>query len=76
MKLKWRTFDYSWGSGEKMIRDLKNRIPNILKDAKLPNKKKSVGSLMEWLDKHVISENNKTAHSGALGIYIFSSKVK
>ena len=40
MKLSWRTFDRSWSHGDILIEDFKKRLPNVLRDAKLPNDKK------------------------------------
>jgi len=74
MSIKWRTFDHSWGNGDKMIKDFDRRITNVLRDAKLPNKKKNIQALIDWLKEYVVPEQNEMPHTGALGIYIFSKK--
>lgn len=72
LKLKWRTFDYSWGHGDVMVADLRKRLPNVLRDAKLPNSALNVKKLVDWLEDHVAQVDNELPHSGALGIYIFN----
>ena len=73
-KLSWKTVDRSWGHGQTLIKDLKKRLPNVLKDSGLPASKKQILELIKWLDTNVVSLNNDLPHSGATGIYIFSSK--
>lgn len=71
MTLKWRTFDHSWGHGQTMIKDFKKRLPNVLRDAKLPNRNKNIESLISWLEEYVVPIDDTLPESGALGIYIF-----
>jgi len=71
MKLSWQTIDDDWSQGQKMLRDLERRLPNVLRDAKLLNKKENIKSLLKWLEKCVIPFDNKLPQSGALGLYIF-----
>ena len=33
MKLKWKTFDYSWAGGGKLISDFRRRLPNVFSGA-------------------------------------------
>lgn len=74
MDLSWRTFDRSWGHGEVMIKDFRRRLPLIFKSAKIRIPHKNIDSLINWLENNVLAFNNDLPHSGALGIYIFSSK--
>ena len=46
MCLKWKTFDKSWASGEILLKDFSHRLPNVLKDAGLPLKKKNIDGLI------------------------------
>lgn len=72
MKLKWKTIEKSWAHGELLIKDFKKRIPNVLSDAKLPKKKQNIESLINWLESNVIKLDHNLAHSGAVGLYIYS----
>lgn len=76
MNLKWKTFDFSWAHGEILLQDFKRRLPNVLKDTKLPNDKKQIKKFISWLEKNVVDMNNTLPHSGAIGIYIYSKKNK
>lgn len=74
MKLSWRTFDRSWSHGDILIEDFKKRLPNVLRDAKLPNDKKKIDSFIKWIANYVIPLNHELPHSGATGLYVFSFK--
>jgi len=74
MKLSWQTFDRIWSHGDILLEDFKKRLPNVLRDAKLPNKKKNIDSFLKWIKINVISLDNDLPHSGATGLYIFSFK--
>ena len=52
MKLSWNTFDRSWGHGKMLVEDFKKRIPNVLRDSKLPNDKKKINLLIKWIEKN------------------------
>jgi 2-polyprenyl-3-methyl-5-hydroxy-6-metoxy-1,4-benzoquinol methylase len=73
MKLKWKTFDRSWGHGELLIKDLKRRIPNILSDSNLPKNKKNIEKFLKWIKSGILPLDNSLDHSGALGLYILSN---
>lgn len=73
MRLSWRTFDKSWAHGKVLIKDFKRRIPNVLRDAGLPNKKNNVSIFINWLETNIIQFDNSLPHSGATAIYIFSN---
>jgi len=74
MKLKWRTIDKSWAHGDILIHDFKRRLPNVLRDAKLPNDPKNIKNLIVWLKENVIHFENSLPQSGATGLYVFSKK--
>ncbi len=74
MVLTWHTFDHDWAHGERLITDFKRRLPNVLRDAGLPNKKRNVADLIDWLDTHVRPFNHRSRFSGATGIYIFRQR--
>ena len=74
MKLSWNTFDHSWGHGKILVEDFKKRIPNVLRDSKLPNDKKKINLLIKWIEKNISSMNNDLPHSGATGLYVLSLK--
>jgi len=74
MKLKWNTFDNSWGNGDILIKDFKRRIPNILSDMKIDVERKKINDLLKWIKKNISEFDNELPHSGATGIYIYSKK--
>ena len=74
MELKWKTFDKSWGHGEKMIKDLKKRLPKVMNDANIKNHSKNIQNLISWLNDKVLPLENENKISGASAIYIFSKK--
>ncbi|MEW6044624.1 MAG: class I SAM-dependent methyltransferase [Thermoproteota archaeon] len=74
MKLSWKTFDRSWSHGDVLINDFTKRLPNVLRDAKLPMNKKQINSFINWIKTNVIVLNNDLPHSGATGLYVFSFK--
>lgn len=69
MRLKWRTFDYDWAHGERLVSDFRRRLPKVLKDAKLSSNKKNVNDFSRWIKEHIIPLNHKTKFSGATGLY-------
>lgn len=76
MKLSWHTVDYDWGAGEKMVGDFRRRIPNILRDSRLPYDNKRIDDFMNWVEKRVIKLECPHKFSGAIGIYHFRNKIK
>ena len=74
MNLKWKTIEKSWAHGQDLILDFERRIPNVLRDAKLPNKKKNILKLLDWLKQDVITFENSLPNSGAVGLYVYSKK--
>jgi 2-polyprenyl-3-methyl-5-hydroxy-6-metoxy-1,4-benzoquinol methylase len=71
MKLKWRTVQRSWAHGDILIEDFKRRIPNVLRDAGLPNDKIKVNRFINWIKKYVNTLDNSSYHSGAVGLYVY-----
>ena len=76
MRLKWRTIDRSWAHGEILVRDFQRRLPNVLRDAKLPKNSKNIENFIDWIEKNILPFDNTLNHSGATGLYVFSSKTK
>lgn len=74
MKLKWKTIDKSWAHGEILIQDFQKRLPNVLKDANLPNNPKNIKNFIKWIKNNVLPFENSLPQSGATGLYIFSKK--
>jgi|TARA_B110000438_G_scaffold302301_1_gene359585 2-polyprenyl-3-methyl-5-hydroxy-6-metoxy-1,4-benzoquinol methylase len=74
MNFKWRTIDRSWAHGDILISDFKKRIPNVLKDSKLPNNPAQIKKFLNWIESNVLPFDNSLPHSGATGLYIFSFK--
>ena len=70
MKLEWRTFDYDWAHGERLIKDFRKRLPNVLRDAKLPRNQKNIDRFIKWLEEHVLPLDHTSSFSGATAIYI------
>ena len=74
MKLKWKTFDDSWASGNVLLEDFKKRIPNVLSDMGINKKDKEIKQFLTWIKKNVLPFENSLEHSGAIGLYVFSLK--
>lgn len=72
MKLKWKTIEHSWANGSLLIEDFKNRLPKVLKDSNLPNKKKNINQFLLWLQKNVLELDYSLPQSGAVGLYVYS----
>ena len=73
MKLQWKTLNRSWGYGEVMIKDLKRRLPKVLSDVGI-NNKKNVDNLIKWIKQNAIIFNNDLPHTGAIGLYVFTKR--
>ena len=69
MSLSWKTFDKSWGHGDILVQDFKKRLPNVLRDSNLPNKKKNIDLLIKWIQNNINKLNHDLPHSGATGLY-------
>lgn len=69
MNWEWTTFRHLEGNGYKMVVDMKKRLTNALRDAKLNNK--NVPTFIEWLEKASLYDNT-LKHTGSMGLYILS----
>jgi SAM-dependent methyltransferase len=49
-KLEWETCDEDWAYREKMVEDLKQRIPLALKDGNIPYKEEKFKEFISWLE--------------------------
>lgn len=74
MSLKWKTFDNTWASGKILLEDFSRRLPNVLRDAGLPLKKKNIDKFLEWLDREIIPLDHKSNLDGAMAVYVFMKK--
>lgn len=74
MRLSWKTFDKSWSHGDILIEDFKKRLPNVLRDSNLPNNKKNVDLLINWIQNNINKLNHDLPHSGATGLYKLTIK--
>jgi len=74
MVLKWKTIERSWAHGDLLIKDFQRRIPNVLRDARLMNKKENVESLINWLSNNIIKLDHSLPHSGAIILCTYSKK--
>ncbi len=69
-KLEWSTFAHDRIYGENLIVDMRKRLTNALRDAKLDNSK--VEKMMEWLKKVITIDNVPSEINGGKGFYVFS----
>lgn len=70
MDFQWSTFNFDLGNNEKMIIDLKKRLPNALRDAGMAG---DTNSLITWLEK-VSNFDHASEFSGAMGMYILKKR--
>lgn len=76
LRLAWHTFDIERAAGINLIIDFQKRIPNVLRDSKLPNNHKNVAALLNWLDTEVLAYPWKGKHIGASALYHFKMSKK
>lgn len=72
--LSWHTFDIERAVGKNLIKDFEKRIPNVLRDAKLPNKKENVEKLLAWLEEEVLAYPWVGKHIGSTALYHLKKK--
>lgn len=72
MKLAWKTFDFEWAQGEKLLKDFKRRLPNVLRDIGITGKEKEIKNFIEWIKNHILTLRHDDAWNGATGLYIFT----
>lgn len=69
-EMEWKTCDLDWACGDKMVEDLKQRIPLALKDGNvplqmiLPNRQEQLDEFIQWLDTYRFPTNY-----GATAVY-------
>ena len=69
MDLKWKTVEQEWGHGAKCISDFKRRLPNVVRDSKLPTDQKRIDQFIKWLETHMVPIEQNTTYGGAVGLY-------
>ena len=74
LKLSWKTIEHSWSDGDKLIIDLKQRLPKIFKDMKLRNKQKKINEFLKWINHKALPIVESSKGNGAIGIYVLSKK--
>lgn len=74
MQLSWHTFDTERAAGRNLIKDFKKRLPNVLRDAKLPNKSKNIEALLQWLEHEALHYPWKGRHIGSTALYHLKKK--
>ncbi len=74
MNLTWKTIEHSWGNGDKLIIDLKQRLPKIFNDMNINDKQQKVNLFLKWINQKVLPIIKSTKENGAIGIYILSKK--
>jgi 2-polyprenyl-3-methyl-5-hydroxy-6-metoxy-1,4-benzoquinol methylase len=74
MRVRWHTFDMSRARGENLIKDFRRRIPNVLRDAKLPNDPKRIEAFLAWLQNEALAYPWEGAHIGATALYLLRKK--
>lgn len=75
MKLTWSTFDHNWAQGEKLIKDFKRRLPNILiRDMKDATTQARIDAFIAWIEEHVATLEHTMPSGGALGRYKFEPR--
>ena len=57
-------------------RGREKRLPNVLRDAKLPNSPKRVTALLQWLKQDVLAYQWEGKHIGASAFYHFKMSKK
>lgn len=70
MKLAWKTFDFEWSQGEKLLKDFKRRLPNVLRDIGVTGKEREIKNFIQWTKKHILTLRHDSKWSGATGLYI------
>lgn len=69
MKLTWKTVDHDWAHGMRLVEDFRRRIPNVLRDSKLPNHPDRIADYIAWIETHVVPFEGDTKHGGVTGVY-------
>lgn len=72
LNLTWKTIEHSWGNGDKLIEDLRKRLPKIFVDMNARVNQKKINAFLKWLYTKALPMTNSSEQSGAIGVYIFS----
>lgn len=71
MNMSWKTVDHEWSQGGRLIKDFEKRLPNVLRDARLPARKENIAAYLNWIKKHLLKFEKPSKHTGAIGVYHF-----
>ncbi|AJA92882.1 hypothetical protein A7X95_06040 [Candidatus Nitrosopelagicus brevis] len=74
LKLNWKTIEHSWGGGDKLIADLKQRLPKVFKDMKMNVKQQKIDLFLKWINQRVVPITQLSEEGGAIGIYVLSKR--
>lgn len=69
MHLAWKTVEQEWGHGQKCIADFKRRLPNVVRDSKLPTDQAHIDRFLVWLKMHMVPFEIPTKYGGAVALY-------
>ncbi len=69
MKLAWKTVDHDWAHGKRLVVDFARRIPNVLRDSKLPTSQERIDAFLTWIETHVVPMEKDTPFGGVTGVY-------
>ncbi|MES2953242.1 MAG: methyltransferase domain-containing protein [Patescibacteria group bacterium] len=69
MKLSWKTVDFDWAQGEKLIQDFNLRLPKVLLGESFKTTEGNIRKFNEWLglEKEFIADAKRSG--GAVGLY-------
>lgn len=70
MKVRSKTFDQSWANGKVLIHDLRRRLPNVFRDAKMDVSEEKIKDFLTWLEQKAIPIDQAAPWSGAMALYI------
>ena len=59
-------------NGDKLIEDLRKRLPKIFVDMNARINQKKINAFLKWLYTKALPMTNSSEQSGAIGVYIFS----
>lgn len=71
LRLSYYTIEHSWGYGEKLIADLRKRLPRIAETISPNPSKRAINSYLKWLEEHLPRLEKFHSAGGAVGVYHF-----
>ena len=74
MKIDWKTIEHSWSGGDKLIIDLKQRLPKVFKDMKANIKQQKIDLFLKWINHKALPIIESSKEGGAIGIYVLSKR--